>query len=103
MLLSPGQLFGEAQDLACQPPMTLATRQVGAFDDTGVDRLTDCGGRSARLHGRFRAADDLRGDFHHASPFPALDHLSILDIRRGKALGCGLGATFAREVEDNLW
>src|SRR5262252_3054265 len=42
MLLEPGQLFGEAQDLTCKPPITLATRQVVAFDETGIDCLTDC-------------------------------------------------------------
>ena len=82
MLLSPGQIFGAAQDLACQPTIALATRQVVTFNETGVDRLTDCGGSSARLHRRFRAEDDLRGDFHHASPFPALDNLPFAQIWR---------------------
>jgi len=50
MLLSPGQIFGEAQYLACKPTIALATRQVVAFDETGIDRLTDWGCCSARLH-----------------------------------------------------
>ena len=89
--------------LACKPTITLTTCPVVAFDDTGIDRLTDCGGRSARLHRHFRAADDLCGDFHHASPFPALDNLGIMQVRRGEVLGCGLGPTFAWDVQDNLW
>jgi len=103
MLLSPGQIFGAAQDRACKPTMALATRPGVTFNKTGVDRLTDCGGRSARWHRRFRTEDDLRGDFSHVSPCPALDDLGIGQGRRGEARGCGLGPTFARDGQENLW
>jgi hypothetical protein len=41
MLLSPGQVFREAQDLTRKPTIALTTRQVVAFDETGIDRLTE--------------------------------------------------------------
>jgi hypothetical protein len=36
-------------------------------------------------------------------PFPALDNLGIVQVHRREALGCGLGPTFARDVQDTLW
>src|SRR5947209_9160572 len=37
-----------------------------------------------------------------ASAFPALDDLGIMQVCRRETLGCGLGPTFARDVQDNF-
>src|SRR5713226_4376004 len=98
MFLSPGQVFGEAEHLASKPTIALATSEVVAFNNTGIDRLTDDGRGQARLHRCFRAEDDRGGYLHHTPTFPVFDDLGIGQVSRGEALGCGLGPAFARYV-----
>src|SRR5262249_42734769 len=102
MFLSPSQVFGEAEHLARETPIALATRQVVPLDETGIDGLTDWGSSEAILYGFLRAEDDLGGHLYHASPFPMLDDLGIVQVRRWKELWCGLGPAFARDVQDNF-
>ena len=54
------------------------------------------------LHGFLRAEDDLGGYLHHAPPFPALDDLGIVQVRRREERGCGLGSALARDVPENF-
>src|SRR5215471_11850448 len=102
LLLSPGQVLGEAEHFARQTAVTLATRQVVAFNETDVDGLTDRRSGSACLHGCFRAEDNLGGHLDYASTFPALDDLGILQVCWSETLGCGLGPAFARDVQENF-
>jgi hypothetical protein len=53
MLFEPGQVCGKAEHLASKPTIALATGQVGAFDNTRMDGLTDRGSGSAMLDGLF--------------------------------------------------
>ena len=102
MFLSPSQIVGEAEHLARKPTIARATRQVGAFNNTGMHRLTAQRRSQARLHYRFRAEDEPRGAFHYTPPFPALNDLGIVQVRRREELGCGLGTTVARSMQADL-
>jgi hypothetical protein len=82
MRLSPGQVCGTAAPRTRETAITLATRQVVAFDHTGIDGLTDRGHGQAILHRCCRANDDLGGHVDHASPLPALDDLGIVNWLR---------------------
>lgn len=57
----------------------------------------------ASLHGLCRAEDDRGSHSDHALAFPTFDDLGIVHIRRGKERGCGLGITFAQEVQEKRW
>src|SRR5918992_399782 len=82
MVLSPGQVFGTAEPRTRETAMTLATRQVMAFDDTGMARWTERGNGHALLPGVFRAEDALGGHVDHASPVPARDDLGLVQVSR---------------------
>jgi hypothetical protein len=91
MLLSPRQIFGAAEHLARQPTIALATREVVAFNKTGLDRLTDWRRGQTRVHRCVRAEEDLGGPLYHTPAFPAFDDLGIVRVSRGEALRCGRG------------
>jgi hypothetical protein len=84
MFLSPSQIFGEAEHLARQPTIALATREVGAFNKTGMDRLTDDGRGQTHVHRCFRAEDDPGGHLYHTPAFPACDDLDFLPFVKAK-------------------
>ena len=102
MRLYPRPIFGAAEPLARATPVALATRQVGPFDDTGMDGLTAGGNGEAMRHGFLRAADARGGSLHHAPPFPALDDLGLGPVSRWEERGCGLGSALARDVPENF-
>src|SRR5438132_8686840 len=95
LLLKPHEVLGEGMRATGQASVTLALREVIAFDKARVHRLTDWRGRQACCHGVLCTKHHVRAHLHH-TPFEAfLDDLCIQQPWEWPAAWLGMSATRA--------
>ena len=92
LLLKPQEVLGEGLRATGQAPVTLALREIIAFDKARVHRLTDWRSRQVRRHGGLGTKHHVRAHLHHTPFDPFLDALCIQQTWERPVAWLGIGA-----------